>query len=35
MTVLGEDLVQYRKRKKHCFLAAVILLLIGKIVIIW
>ena len=30
MTV-GEDSVQYRKRKKHCFLAAAILLFIGKI----
>ena len=27
----GEDSVQYRNRKKHCFLAAVILLFIGKI----
>ena len=28
----GEDSVQYRNRKKHCFLAAAILLLIGKII---
>ena len=35
MTV-GEDSVQYRKRKKHCFLiAADILLFIGKIIITW
>ena len=32
MTV-GEYLVQYRKCKKHCFLAAAILLFIGKIII--
>ena len=31
MTV-GEDSVQYRKRKKHCFLAAAIFLYIGKII---
>ena len=29
----GEDSVQYRSRKKHCFLAAAILLFIGKIII--
>ena len=29
MTV-GEDSVQYRNRKKHCFLAAAILLFMGK-----
>ena len=29
----GEDSVQYRNRKKHCFLAAAILLFIGKIII--
>ena len=29
----GEDSVQYRKRKKHCSLAAAILLFIGKIII--
>ena len=34
MTV-GEDSVQYRKRKKHCFLAAAILFFIGKIIIAW
>ena len=34
MTV-GEDTVQYRKRTKHCFLAAAILLFIGKIIITW
>ena len=27
----GEDSVKYRNRKKHCFLAAAILLFIGKI----
>ena len=32
MTV-GEDSVQYKKRKKHCFLAAASLLLIGKLII--
>ena len=32
MTV-GEDSVQYGKRKMHCFLAAAILLFIGKIII--
>ena len=32
----GEDLVQYRNRKKHSFLAAAILLFnIGKIIITW
>ena len=31
----GEDSVQYRNSKKYCFLAAVILLFIGKIVITW
>ena len=31
----GEDLVKYRNRKKHCFLAAAILLFIGKIIITW
>ena len=29
----GEDSVQYRNRKKHCFLAGAILLFIGKIII--
>ena len=29
----GEDSVQYRNHKKHCFLAAAILLFIGKIII--
>ena len=29
----AEDSVQYRNRKNHCFLAAAILLLIGKIII--
>ena len=29
----GEDSVQYKNRKKHCFLAAAILLFIGKIII--
>ena len=29
----GEDSVKYRNRKKHCFLAAAILLFIGKIII--
>ena len=29
----GKDSVQYRNRKKHCFLAAAILLFIGKIII--
>ena len=28
-----EDSVQYRKRKKHCFLAATILLFISEIII--
>ena len=32
---VGEDSVKYRNRKKHWFLAAVILLFIGKIIIIW
>ena len=31
----GEDSVQYRNRRKHCFLAAAILLFIGKIIISW
>ena len=31
----GEDSVQYRNRKKHCFLAAAILLFISKIIITW
>ena len=31
----GEDSVEYRNRKKHCFLAAAILLFIGKIIITW
>ena len=31
----GEDSVQYTNRKKHCFLAAAILLFIGKIIITW
>ena len=31
----GEDSVKYRNRKKHCFLAATILLFIGKIIITW
>ena len=31
----GEDSVQYRNRKKHCFLAAAILLFIGKIIVTW
>ena len=31
----GEDSVQYRNRKKHCFLALAILRLIGKIIITW
>ena len=31
MTV-GEDSVQYRIGKKHCFLPAAILLIIGKII---
>ena len=31
----GEDSLQYRNRKKHCFLARAILLLIGKIIITW
>ena len=29
----GEDSVQYRNHKKHCFLAAAILLFISKIII--
>ena len=29
----GEDSVQYGNRKKHCFLAAAILLFIGKIIL--
>ena len=32
MTV-GKEPVQYRKRKKHCFLVAAILFFIGKIII--
>ena len=31
----GEDSIQYRNRNEHCFLAAVILLFIGKIIITW
>ena len=31
----GEDSVQYRNRKKHCFLAAAILLFTDKIIITW
>ena len=31
----GEDSLQYRNGKKHCFLARAILLLIGKIIITW
>ena len=31
----GEDSVKYRNRKKHPFLAAAILLFIGKIFITW
>ena len=31
----GEDSVKYRNRKKDCFLAAAILLFIGKIIITW
>ena len=31
----GEDSVQYRNRKKHYYLAAAILLFIGKIIITW
>ena len=31
----GEESVQYRNREKHHFLAAAILLFIGKIIIIW
>ena len=31
----GEDSVKYKDRKKHCFLAAAILLFIGKIIITW
>ena len=31
----GEDSVKYRNPKKHCFLAAAILLFIGKIIITW
>ena len=31
----GEDSVKYRIRKKHCFLAAAILLFIGKIIVTW
>ena len=29
----GEDSVKYRNRKKHCFLAAAILLFIGKMIV--
>ena len=32
---VDEDSVQYRNRKKHCFLAAAILLFITKIIITW
>ena len=31
----GEDSVKYRNHKKHCFLAAAILLLICKIILTW
>ena len=31
----GKDSIQYRNRKKHCFLAAAILLFISKIIITW
>ena len=31
----GEDSVRFRNSKKHCFLAAAILLFIGKIIITW
>ena len=31
----GDDSVKYRNCKKHCFLAAAILLFIGKIIITW
>ena len=31
----GENSVKYRNRKKHRFLAAAILLFIGKIIITW
>ena len=31
----GEDSVKYRNRKKHRFLAAVILFFIGKIILTW
>ena len=31
----GEDSIQYKNRKKHCFLAAAILLFIGKMIITW
>ena len=31
----SEDSVQYRNRKKHCFIASAILLFIGKIIITW
>ena len=31
----GEDWFKYKNLKKHCFLAAAILLFIGKIIIIW
>ena len=31
----GQDSVKYRNRKKHQFLAAAILLLIGKIIVTW
>ena len=31
----GEDSVKYRNREKHRFLAAAILLFIGKIIITW
>ena len=31
----GEDSVKYRNRKTHCFLAAAILLIIGKIILTW
>ena len=34
-TLNDEGEVQYRNRKKHCFLAAAILFFIGKIIITW
>ena len=32
---MTEVKTQYKNRKKHCFLAAAILLLISKIIITW